>query len=212
MTKPFDFQRYIKEGWAMFTANAVNLIIAALIFVVVHFAANFIPFAPFLVTGPMMGGMFLVVMDTMEGKPFNAMRVFDGFKKLVPLVLVGILTSVFTMMGFVLLILPGFLVMGWYLFPYLFVVDEDMDFWEAMEASRLIGFANHVQAALMALILGALNLIGALMFGIGLLVTIPLTVCAIAKAYEDLHGFKSLKSQPYQNLTVAPPPPPASPV
>ena len=212
MTKPFDLQRYLKEGWELFPANAMNLVVAALLFVVVHFAANFIPFAPFLVTGPMMGGMFLVVMDIMEGKPFNAMRVFDGFKKLVPLVLVGILTSVFTMTGFILLIIPGFFVMGWYLFPYLFVVDEAMDFWQAMEASRNIGFANHVQVALMALVLAVINLIGALMFGIGLLVTVPLTVCAIAKAYEDLSGFKSLKTAPYQNLTVAPPPPPASPV
>ena len=64
----------------------------------------------------------------------------------------------------------------------------------------------------MALVLAVINLIGALMFGIGLLVTVPLTVCAIAKAYEDLSGFKSLKSQPYQNLAVSPPPPPASPV
>jgi len=212
MTKSLDIQRYLKEGWELFSPNAVNLIVVTLIFGVVHFAANLVPFAGFLVTGPMTGGMFLVIMDIMEGRPFNAMRVFDGFKNLVPLVLVGILTSIFTMIGFVLLIIPGFIVMGLYLFPYLFVVDEEMDFWQAMEASRKIGMDNLVQVALMAVVLAVLNLAGLLALGVGVLVTIPLSLCAVAKAYEDLNGFKSLKISAQQNLKVAPPPPPASPV
>lgn len=212
MTKSLDIQRYLKEGWELFSANAVNLIVVTLIFGVVHFAANFIPFAPFLVTGPMMGGMFLVIMDIMQGTPFNAMRVFDGFKNLVPLVLIGILTSVFTMVGLILLIIPGFIVMGWYLFPYLFAIDEEMDFWQAMEASRKIGFANQVQVTLMALVLGVINLAGLLALGVGMLVTIPLSLCVVVKAYEDLNGFKSLKNRPRQNLSTAPTPPPAPPV
>lgn len=213
MTKSLDIQRYLKEGWELFLPNAVNLIVATLILVVAQFAAHFIPLAGFLVAGPLMGGMFLVIMDIMEGTPFNAMRIFDGFTKhLVPLVLVGILTSIFTMVGFVLLVIPGFIVMGLYLFPYLFVVDEGMDFWPAMETSRKIGMDNLVQVALMAVALAVLNLAGALLLGIGLLATIPLSLCAVAKAYEDLNGFKSFKNRPHQNLRVAPPPPPASPV
>lgn len=210
MTKSLDIQRYLKEGWELFSPNAVNLVVVTLILVVVQLAAHFIPFAGFLVTGPMMGGMYLVIMDIMEGTPFNAMRIFDGFTKhLVPLVLVGILTSVFTMAGFILLIIPGFIVMGLYLFPYLFVVDEGMDFWQAMEASRKIGMGNLVQVALMAVVLAILNLAGLLMLGIGVLVTIPLSLCVVAKAYEDLNGFKSLKNRSHHN---PPAPPPASPV
>lgn len=212
MNKPFDFQRYLKEGWEFFAANSTNLVVVSLIFVVVHIAANFIPFASFLIAGPMMGGMFLVIMDIMEGKPFNAMRVFDGFKNLVPLVLVGILTSVFIMAGLILLIIPGLLIMGWYLFPYLFVVDKNMDFWQAMEASREIGFSNHLHVAVMAVILVAINFAGALLFGVGLLVSIPVTVCAIAKAYEDQKGFSFSGSDMGSALPTAPPPPPASPV
>lgn len=208
MTKSLDIQRYLKEGWEFFSPNAVNLVVVTLIFGVVHFAANLIPFAPFLVTGPMMGGMYLVIMDIKEGKPFNAMRVFDGFKNLVPLVLVGILTSVFTMVGFILLIIPGFIVMGLYMFPYLFVVDEEMDFWQAMEASRKIGMDNLGQVTLLAVILAILNLAGLLALGLGMLVTIPLSLCVVAKAYEDVNGFRSGKSRSGQNMSSPPPAPP----
>jgi uncharacterized membrane protein len=82
-----------------------------------------------------------------------------------------------------------------------------MDFWQAMEASRKIGMDNLLQVALMAVALAVLNLAGLLLLGVGVLATVPLSLCAVAKAYEDLNGFKSLKNRPQQNLRVAPPPP-----
>lgn len=260
MNKPFDIQRYIKEGWELFSANAVNLVVATLLFVVVHFAANFIPFMGFVIDGPMKGGMFYVVMDIMASKPFEVSRIFYGFKKTVPLVMVGILTGafillcsipsiimgmiivlwyilpyilaitgdmgpfthlldglskivplappgilipIFIVIGAILLILPCLLVAGWYLFAYIFVIDEEMDFWSAMEASRKIGFDNHVMVAVTVIVLALINLVmGVLGFGVGLLVSIPLSFCVIAKAYEDQHGFRSLIDNDINNAMI----------
>lgn len=208
MDKPFDLQRYIKEGWELFSANVANLIVATIIFVVVHLAAGMIPFGSLVISGPMLGGMFYIILDLRQGKPFNIMRMFDGFKKIVPLILVGVLTSVFTLAGFVLFVLPGFLVAGWYLFPYLFVIDEDRDFWDAMEASRNIGFNNHLMVFTTILVLGLFNLLGAMALGVGLVVSIPFTLCVIAKAYEDLNGIKSMSGNGAKRIDYIPPPPP----
>ncbi len=189
MDRSFDIQLYLNEGWELFKDNIANLVVAAIILVVINIAANFIPLASILVTGPLVGGMFYVIIDIQKGKPFNAMRMFDGFRiKLVPLVLVGILTTIFTIAGFMLLILPGFLVMGWYFFPYIFVVDKDMDFWPAMEASRQMGFENHMKVFLMALILATINFFGVLALGVGVLLTIPYSLCVIKKAYDHLYS------------------------
>lgn len=208
MANSFDIQKYFKEGWELFTANIVNFIVAAIIFVVVHFAANLIPFAGILVAGPMLGGLYYIILDGRDGVAFNAIRIFDGFRlKFVPLVLIGVLTTIFSALGFILLILPGILIVGWYLFTYLFAVDKNMDFWEAMEASRKIGFENHINVFLLALLLMILNFLGMLALGVGLLATMPLSLCIVLKAYEDLTGAKAGS----QSTTPPPPPPPATP-
>lgn len=212
MNATFDFKRYFQEGWELFRDNAANIIVAAIIFAVVHFIANFVPFASLLVSGPLMGGMYYVILDAERGREFSPMRVFDGFRlKFVPLVLVAILTTVFMVCGILLLILPGFLVMGWYLFPYLFVIDEDMDFWPAMEASRNIGFENHINVFLLSIVFGVLNLIGFMMFGIGLLVTVPFTLCVTVKAYAHLKSVGLNGSENQQTQHREPPPPPPMP-
>ncbi|VAX23775.1 hypothetical protein MNBD_NITROSPINAE02-1805 [hydrothermal vent metagenome] len=203
MVNDFDIQRYFKEGWELFSANVANLVVATIIYAVVIFAANFIPLAPLLVSGPMIGGFYYIILDADKNTSFNIMRIFDGFKlKLVPLALIGILTTVFTFSGFVLLILPGFLVIGWYLFSFLFAIDEDLDFWPAMEASRKIGFENHISVFVFAISLIVLNFFGALALGIGLLVTVPLSMCVVTKAFLDQRRGKESAS------ALAPPPPP----
>lgn len=212
MAASFDIQRYLKEGWDFFVQNAANLVVATIIFIVIHIVANLIPLASLLVSGPMIGGMYYVILDARRGEKFDVMRIFDGFKlKLVPLVLVGILTTVFTMAGLILLILPAFLVMGWYLFSFLFVVDQEKDFWPAMESSREIGFQNHVNVFLMAFVVVTLNFAGLLALGIGVLVTMPLSLCAIVMAYEDQTGRAPAKAAPESAsgaVTQTPPPPP----
>ncbi len=212
MIDTFDIPRYIKEGWELFMANFANLIVATLIFIAVHFAVGAIVpfFGGLIVSGPLMGGMFYVILDVERGEKFQITRMFDGFtKKLVPLVLVGILTSIFITVGFIFFILPGFLVAGWYLFPYLYVVDKDMDFWPAMEASREIGFANHLNAFLFIIVLVVINIVGALAVGIGLLISVPLSMCATAKAYSHLTGEAAAEGGPPGE--TPPPPSPSIP-
>jgi len=43
-------------------------------------------------------------------------------------------------------------------------------------------------------VLALINIVGALLLGVGVLVTIPLSVCAIAAAYEDIVGLPSATS------------------
>lgn len=206
MEKSFDISRYIKEGWELLMSHFANLIVATLIFLGIHFAVgSLVPFfGGMIVSGPLMGGLFYVILDLRRGEEFQIARMFDGFtKKLVPLVLVGAITSIFITIGFFMLILPGLLISGWYLFPYLFVVDKDMDFWPAMEASREIGFENHLNVFLFVVALVAINIAGVMAVGIGLLISVPLSMCSIAIAYDDLTGAQS-EAEPGP---MSPPPP-----
>ena len=104
-----------------------------------------------------------------------------------------------------------FLIAGWYLFPYLFVVDKDMDFWPAMEASREIGFRNHMSVFLISIIIAAIYMVGALAALVGLLVSIPYSFCIIATAYEHQVGSSAAVHEGAADDVPPPPPPPPPP-
>jgi hypothetical protein len=53
------------------------------------------------------------------------------------------------------------------------------------------------------LLLMLINLAGALLLGLGLLVSVPLTACAITAAYADLFGLQSVYSEDFPD-NVAP--------
>lgn len=212
MQSSFDISLYFREGWDLFTKNIANLLVVTLIFLAIVFAAGLVPFGSLLVSGPIMGGVYLIVLDASRGKPFDIMRIFEGFKNFfVPLVFVGILTSIFVFIGALFLIIPAFLVAGWYLFPYLFVVDKKMDFWAAMEASREIGFDNHLNVFLMAVLVMLVNLAGVLALGVGIVVSLPLTFCVITRAYEHLAGDLAARPEAPRSFDDTPPPPPPIP-
>jgi uncharacterized membrane protein len=200
-----DIQRYIGEGWRHFTANGVVFAVTTLAVMVVYALASAIPFAPLLVNGPLMAGLFLLALDTVRGRTPTFARLGGVAPYIGPIVMVGLLTSVFSGLGFVLFLIPGFLVTGWYLFAYLFAVDKELGFWEAMEKSRLYGFDNHLSVFLFALVLGLINFLGALPLGLGLLVTVPVSILAVTTAYEELLAKKA--DVPTPNAVTPPPPP-----
>ncbi|MEV0765852.1 hypothetical protein [Nocardia sp. NPDC050435] len=71
---------------------------------------------------------------------------------------------------------------------YLFIIDRDMSAPDAMRASVDGIRANIGPMLLLTVTLAAINVLGALLCGLGLLVTIPLAVIASAWAYRTLTG------------------------
>ncbi|MEN9561657.1 MAG: hypothetical protein RIQ56_930 [Candidatus Parcubacteria bacterium] len=86
--------------------------------------------------------------------------------------------------GFILLIVPGVIIALMLMFaPYL-VIDRGLAPLDAMKESKRITDGHKMTLALFALALFGLNLLGALAVLLGLLVTIPVTMLAIAHAYR----------------------------
>lgn len=247
MSGEFEIGRFLKEGWGIFKNAASSLIVAAIVYFVVYIAANIIPvvnfFAGFLLPGAMFGGMYYIILDTMEGREFSSSRIFDGFRlEFLNLTLIYVLTSVFVMLAmFIPMFIGGVfmwftsgpvdfenpdeiaslmtnlaafmvpaiilaaLVSAWYMFAYLFVADKKLGFWEAMEASRNIGFDNHFKVFLFLVILGVINMAGAMALGVGLLVSFPYSMCVITSAYKNLAG----EAAPAGKPAAEPPPLPS---
>jgi len=202
-----EAQKYLKDGIELFMAHLSSLLAASLAFNVVMMAASIFPLAALVVAGPMAGGMFYILSDLKQGKDFDIKRLFDGFRlKLVPLILGGLLVSIFSSLASILLLLPGLLVLGWYSFTFLLIIHKGLDFWPAMEASRKIGFEDHIRSFILGSC-GFLVVIGGAIMGylmimvLGLpmfmeylfifllaLVAAPYYFCVVFCAYPILFG------------------------
>jgi uncharacterized membrane protein len=175
--------RWISSGWRLVKEDLGSFVLMTLIVLALSAIGHVV------VAGPLCAGLFIAVRRRMvEGRTEFA-DVFAGFGSFVDTLLIGLLSSFFLLLGIILFFFPVFLVAALYLFPCLFVIDRKLPFWDAMEASRKLALRNLAGYLGFVLLLAILNLAGLALFGVGVLVTIPVSVGAIAVAYRDVAGF-----------------------
>lgn len=195
-----DIAGWMREGWRIYKAEPLVFVLVTAIFGLLLLIAANIPVVGFLFAGPFTVGFYLVVADMALGRVFNVWRLFEGFKYFLPSVAAYLAVTFFSVIGFILLIIPGIIVSAWYLFTFLFIADRGLGFWQAMEASRQLVRRDTTGFVFFLGAMGLLNILGLLCFLLGLLVTIPVTYIATFAAYRGLMGLQKLSEQP------APPP------
>lgn len=184
-----DFGAALSRAWELLKANFWPLVGVTFVMSLLVSAANFIPVAGLLLNGLLVGGLQLYYLKRMRGQPAEFGDCFVGFQMMTGALIIGsLLVSVFTVVGFFLLILPGIYVLVAYLFTFLLILDHRMDFWPAMEVSRRVITKNWFMVFLLALVGALLASLGLIVFLIGYFFTAPLLYGAIVAAYEQLVG------------------------
>jgi hypothetical protein len=190
-----NIQNYLRQGWEMFRENVGEFIgFTLVIFAVWLLTAMFDAGSSLLfssVAAPLYAGYSVVAFKLASGQQFQFSDFFKGFNYFLPLFLASLASTLLVSIGFVLLLLPGIYLAIGYMFTTFLVIDYRMEFWQAMEMSRTIISRNWFSFFGFACLLFALNLLGALAFGIGLVVTVPVTSCAVAIAYKEIVGLYS---------------------
>lgn len=97
-----------------------------------------------------------------------------------------ILTGVIVVLGLILVIIPGIIAALTLIFATYIVIDRQMGPIEAMKESARMTKGHRWQLFLLALALLGLNILGALALMLGLLVTIPVSLFALAHVYRML--------------------------
>lgn len=146
---------------------------------------------PIILQAPMVIGMHIMLVNKMLTGRLDIGDLFKGFNYFVPSLLATLVMGIFIFIGMLACIIPGLVVGAMYLFTYLFIADRKMEFWPAMQASHAIVKQNYLGYTFFFLTLALLQLAGALLCGVGLLVTIPIYYAAINAAYRDVVGFQS---------------------
>ena len=184
----FPVGEMIGRSWDIFKDNVGPLLGATLIFCVVCIGASAIPFVGVFVylavLGPLTLGYYKIVRSTIRGEGGEIGELFFGFKDFLPPFLAGLLIALFCSVGTLLCVIPGILAGIIYSLTYLVMLDGEKDFWQAMETSRKLVMANFGQWIILMLALIALNLVGALVCGVGMLVTGPMAAIVVVLAYD----------------------------
>lgn len=183
-----DAGKYINKGWEIFRRDMGLFIGYTVIMILIMFVSAFIPFAALLVSGPLIAGFFIVAHKINKGEAYEFATFFKGFDFFVQLLLYSLITSIFIVLGFILLVIPGIYLAVAYTFVPLFIVFGKMEFWDGMEFSRKLITKKWWNLFGFVILLGLINIAGMLAFGIGILFTIPLTYCAIYAAFDDIVG------------------------
>jgi len=98
----------------------------------------------------------------------------------------SLFSGVIVMVGFVLLVVPGIIAMLMLMFATLLVIDRTLSPVAALKESARITTGYRWQLLWLVILVALLNLLGALAFMVGLLITVPVSYLAVTHAYRTL--------------------------
>jgi uncharacterized membrane protein len=130
-------------------------------------------------------GFIGIALDFVDGKK---PKVFDVFqtKSIVNYFVVSMVTSIATLVGLILFIIPGIIIaIKLQLATYL-VVDKNMGISDSLNKSWEMTKGVKLNLFLFGFLLALINLLGVLCLVVGLIVTVPLTMVATAYVYRKL--------------------------
>jgi uncharacterized membrane protein len=140
------------------------------------------------VAGIFLGGVAAkAALEVTDGKPFDFFGAF-GKVNVVQLLIAGLVVGLATLIGFVLLVIPGLVVLFLTYLTTYSIVDDDKSAIDGIKHSvKLI--SDNVGNSLVLAILNILVLIaGLIALCVGLLVAYPVTIFATAYAYRSFNG------------------------
>jgi len=188
----FRLETYVSQGIQLFKKDIGNFVLFTLVFTAISVVINLIPFlgtiGGLIVNPPLAAGYFLVADKIRRGESYTFNNFFDGFKVHIGnLIVISLLTGVFTIIGTILCILPGIYLAVAYSIAVPMLLFIKLEFWESMEASRKVIGKNFFSwlGFFIVIWLGAL-IIGALACGVGLLFTVPVAILATYSAFVDI--------------------------
>ena len=88
--------------------------------------------------------------------------------------------------GILLVLLPAIYCGVSWLFAVILTMDQQLDFWRAMELSRTMVGKHFFRVFLFLLLTAVVNFIGMMACGFGFLFTLPISMAALMQAYETM--------------------------
>ena len=201
-TEPVDIGGAIEYGWRKLWENVGPLVLAGLLVLVMtglitwftlaaeenvwlRFLAGVIEFLVGAIIG--MGWIRIALMIT-RGEPVEAADVFRTGRYLVAYIIGSLLFGCMFAIGLVLLIIPGIWVALTFGFFSWVIVNHDVDAIAALGRSADLTKGHKWDLLGFFVVLFLLNILGLIVFIVGVLVTAAISLLATAYVYRRLEG------------------------
>jgi hypothetical protein len=181
-----DIGRYLGRGWDLVCRDFWPIIGVNALVQLVLFATNMVTLG-IVLTGPLLGGLYYYHLLRVRGQTPVLEDAFCGFNRaFLHLFLAQLVMTLLVAIGLICCVLPGIYIAVCWMFALLLVVDRQIDFWSAMDISRRVVAEHWISFFLLALVNLLLVCVGGLVCCVGQLVAVPVTMCALAVAYDEI--------------------------
>jgi hypothetical protein len=199
----------LSRGWDLWLDHFGRFLLAYLVFIPISLALSFVqinslPIATMLFGGVFTAGMYRYTLKLLHGEPAALTDLFAGFSEAPRALILAGLAIAFFIMTFAYLIAAGFFFcivpvlyfgIAW-TFTYPLILEKKLPFVPAMEVSRRVITRNWWRMLVLMLAAGLFSLMGITALFIGIILTLPISLCVLACAYDSL--FNPKKSFPVQ--------------
>lgn len=193
----FSIGEALGYGWKKLQENIGPLVTAALAILAVNVIfwllgrgalAGLMSLIGWFVSVLISLGLIRIALKIVDGEPVETADLFSRVDLALPYILASVIVGVMVAIGFVFLIVPGiYLAITFGFFGYN-IVDKNHGIMESIEQSAAITRAQKWDLFGFGVALFFFNLAGALALGIGLLITVPVSMLALAYVYRKISG------------------------
>lgn len=190
--KRLNLKEVILFAWGLYKKHVWFLVCCALAIAVIFAITHRVPVIETLVSFVIGLGVIAASLTFVRGHMptlASSFALFKSYHVPVRFILASILFGLIVAIGFIALIIPGIYFMTRLQFyKYILVDDHHVGVIDSLKKSWEMTEGHVIWLLGFMIVFIAMNIAGALVFGIGLLLTAPLTVIAAAHVYLELHA------------------------
>lgn len=144
-------------------------------------------------------GFTKIMLLLIQDEYVEVADMFNNFRPFLSYFVASFLYGIAVVLGTLLLVIPGiFIAIRFQFYPY-FILEEDLSSFIALQKSYNLSQNLTLELLLLGIVIIALNIAGMLFFGIGIVLTYPLTTMATAIVYKSLtEGGQTIPSEYYR--------------
>lgn len=105
----------------------------------------------------------------------------------------NLVVSLMSIVGFILLVIPGIIVSVMYSFVPMLIIDKKMEFKTALQTSKTLTQNIKLKLFKYFFVSGLIGCSGLVLFGVGIILTMPLMMLMFALAYEEVIAFSEAR-------------------